>query len=194
MPAAVEEGDAASRDRAARRADGASSPPSHGDGPVGVGGPQQPGHQRGQPVRRGTVGDVGGELQHGRRRVGAVVDDDADLLDGDAVDGADLLRQQVDGDRLRQRHDELVDDATAAALEDVDGRDVAVDGADAAGDLAEGAGPVGQPDPHDQRARRRRARRADRRRADALIGRGHRERRGRADAGRCLAPCDERRR
>ena len=54
-------------------------------------------------------------------------------------------------------------DATAAALEDVDGRDVAVHGADAAGDLAEGAGPIGQPDPDDQRARRVVvARRADR--------------------------------
>ena len=112
-----------------------------------------PADERGRADPSGArLGDLGGQLQDGRRRVGALVADGADLLDGHAVDGADLLGQQVDRRRLGQRHDELVDDPTAAALEDVDRRDVAVDGADAAGHLAERTRPIRQPDPHDQRA------------------------------------------
>jgi len=107
-----------------------------------------------EPTNHLDVEGVAWLAEYVKSRVGALVADSADLLDGHAVDGADLLGQQIDRGRLGQRHDELVDDATAAALEDVDRRHVAVHGADPAGHLAQGAGSVGQPHPHDERARR----------------------------------------
>ncbi len=123
---------------------------AHRHHPVGVGGDDQPRHQHAEAsvARRG--GDVGGQPQDRRRRVGAVAEDGPDVLDGDAVDGADLLGQQLHGRRSRDRHDQLVDDAAATTLEDVDGRHVGVHAADAAGHLAERARPVGQPHPDHQ--------------------------------------------
>ena len=150
--AAVEEGEQPAEVGRRRRAAATSSSSRTATAQSASAARSSPATSVAEPVLGGGLGDDGGELQHGRRRVGPLVADGADVLDGDAVDGADLLGQQLERHRLGQRHDELVDDPTAAALEDVDRRDVTVDGADAAGDLAERTRPVGQPDPHDQRA------------------------------------------
>ena len=87
----------------------------------------------------------GGQARIGQRLAG----DGVDVLHGHAVDLPDLLHEQRDEVRRRQRHHELVDRHAGAPLEDVDADEVAAHGADPAGDGAERARTVGDPDPHD---------------------------------------------
>jgi hypothetical protein len=67
------------------------------------------------------------------------------LLDGHAVDLADLVDQQLEVLAVGQLDHQLVHRLATVALEDVDADHVAADGADPAGDLAESTRPVGQP-------------------------------------------------
>ena len=92
-----------------------------------------------EPLTGRGLGHLGRQLQQRRRRVGSFPGHGSDVLDGDAVDGVDLLGQQLDRHGVGEGDDELVDHPSAASLEDVDRRDVAVDGPDAAGHLTERA-------------------------------------------------------
>ncbi len=122
------------------------------DRPVGVDRGDEPIGQRGQPFGRRLTGNAGGEFEDRRRRIRPAVGDAADVLDRHAVDRPDLLDQQLLGRRVRERHDQFIDDPTGAALEDVDGDDVAADGADPARHLTQRTRAVRQPHADDQGA------------------------------------------
>ena len=99
----------ASRARAARRGDGRARRPLMATAQSASAAVSRPSDERRRADRRRGLGERGGQLEHRRGRVGALVADGADVLDGDAVDGPDLLGQQLDRGRLGQRHDQLVD-------------------------------------------------------------------------------------
>ena len=74
----------------------------------------------------------------------------AHVLHVDPVHLGDLSHEHGDEVRVGEVDDELVDDATRAALENVDADDVAAHGADAAGYRPQGARTVGQPQSYDE--------------------------------------------
>ena len=87
--------------------------------------------------------------ERGETRIGAVLVDHPDALDGHAVDRVDLRREQRDQVLVGQRDHEFVDRPAGAVFEDLDRQHVAAHGPDTARHLAERARAVGHPDSDD---------------------------------------------
>ena len=108
-------------------------------------------------ISPGAVGyDIGcgvrllrSRLERVESRIVERVEDRLHVFDVDAVDLRHLRDQQVDQRTVGELHDEVVDGAAAAALEDLDPDDLAADGPDPARDRTERPRAIGQPHAHD---------------------------------------------
>ena len=94
--------------------------------------------------------ELGRGFEGGDAGVGHVAPHGTHVFDVDVLDLLDLLDEERHEVRLGQGHDEFVDGAAGARLEDVDADEVATHRADAAGDGAERTGPVRQPHAHNE--------------------------------------------